>query len=61
MAQHQWENEGCTAVHNRNDTIGGPVNEAGGGGEILKFYSNYDLSTVVRLTLDATFLQQCML
>lgn len=33
MAQHQWANEGCTAVHNRNDTIGSPVNEAGGGGE----------------------------
>ncbi|KAL7511650.1 hypothetical protein ACHAXN_008557 [Cyclotella atomus] len=31
MAQHQWANEGCTAVHERNDTIGGPVNEAGGG------------------------------
>lgn len=35
MAQHQWANEGCTAVHERNDTIGGPVNEARGGGEIL--------------------------
>eukprot|EP00804_Cyclotella_cryptica_P015974 CCRYP_004136-RA/>CCRYP_004136-RA protein AED:0.10 eAED:0.10 QI:247/1/1/1/0.83/0.71/7/681/450 len=31
MAQHQWANEGCTAVHNRNNTIGGPVNDAGGG------------------------------
>lgn len=31
MAQHQWANEGCTAVSDRNDTIGGPVNEAGGG------------------------------
>jgi len=39
MAQHQWANEGCTAVHDRNDTIGGPVNEAGGGGELLLFLS----------------------
>jgi hypothetical protein len=31
MAQHQWQNEGCTAVHNLNNTIGGPVNDAGGG------------------------------
>lgn len=31
MAQHQWANEGCTAVHNRNDTLGAPVNENGGG------------------------------
>ena len=31
-AQHQWPNEGCTAVSDRNDSIGGPVNDAGGGG-----------------------------
>jgi len=31
MAQHQWANEGCTAVHDRNDTLGAPVNENGGG------------------------------
>jgi hypothetical protein len=31
MAQHQWANEGCTAIHDRNDTIGGPVNDVGGG------------------------------
>ncbi len=31
MAQHQWENEGCTAVHDRDDTLGEPVNKAGGG------------------------------
>ena len=31
MAQHQWANEGCTAVHDRNDTIGKPVNDYGGG------------------------------
>lgn len=31
MAQHQWANEGCTAVHNRNDTLGAPVNDNGGG------------------------------
>lgn len=31
MAQHQWANEGCTAVHDRNDTIGAPVNANGGG------------------------------
>ena len=31
MAQHQWENEGCTAVHDRNDTLGAPVNAVGGG------------------------------
>ena len=31
MGQHQWANEGCTAVHDRNDTIGAPVNDYGGG------------------------------
>ncbi|KAL9190796.1 hypothetical protein ACHAXT_000502 [Thalassiosira profunda] len=31
MAPHQWANEGCTAVHDRNDTIGAPVNAVGGG------------------------------
>lgn len=31
MAPHQWANEGCTAVHDRNDTIGKPVNDYGGG------------------------------
>jgi hypothetical protein len=31
MAQHQWANEGCTAVHDRNDTLGAPVNDNGGG------------------------------
>lgn len=31
MAPHQWANEGCTAVHDRKDTIGGPVNDYGGG------------------------------
>lgn len=31
MAQHQWANEGCTAVHDRIDTIGAPVNDNGGG------------------------------
>jgi hypothetical protein len=37
MAQHQWANEGCTAVHNRNDTIGATVNDAGGGGKKLSY------------------------
>eukprot|EP00569_Conticribra_weissflogii_P010080 CAMPEP_0171375102 /NCGR_PEP_ID=MMETSP0879-20121228/16021_1 /TAXON_ID=67004 /ORGANISM="Thalassiosira weissflogii, Strain CCMP1336" /LENGTH=467 /DNA_ID=CAMNT_0011884583 /DNA_START=93 /DNA_END=1496 /DNA_ORIENTATION=- len=31
MAQHQWANEGCTAVHDRNNTLGKPVNDNGGG------------------------------
>ena len=31
MAQHQLANEGCTAVHDRNDTLGAPVNDNGGG------------------------------
>ena len=30
-APHQWGNEGCTAAHDRNDTIGKPVNDYGGG------------------------------
>ncbi|KAL3757292.1 hypothetical protein ACHAWU_008453 [Discostella pseudostelligera] len=37
MAQHQWENEGCTAVHDRNDTLGAPVNAAGGGIYVLEW------------------------
>ena len=28
---HQWLNQGCVAVHKRNDTLGGPLNEKGGG------------------------------
>ena len=31
MAPHQWANEGCTAVHDQDDTIGKPVNDYGGG------------------------------
>ncbi len=30
-AQHQWGNQGCTVVHDRDDTLGAPVNENGGG------------------------------
>lgn len=37
MAPHQWANEGCTAVHDRNDTIGAPVNNYGGGVYALEY------------------------
>ncbi|KAL3807547.1 hypothetical protein ACHAXA_001131 [Cyclostephanos tholiformis] len=37
MAPHQWENEGCTVVHERNDTIGAPVNANGGGLYVLEW------------------------
>ena len=37
MAQHQWANEGCTAVHDRNDTLGAPVNNNGGGVYVLEW------------------------
>ena len=36
-APHQWANEGCTAVHDRNDTIGAPVNAHGGGVYVLEW------------------------
>jgi len=28
---HQWANQGCVAISDRNDTIGAPMNERGGG------------------------------
>jgi hypothetical protein len=37
MAPHQWANEGCTAVSDRNDTIGAPVNKNGGGLYVLEW------------------------
>ena len=37
MAPHQWENEGCTVVHERNDTLGEPVNANGGGIYVLEW------------------------
>lgn len=37
MAPHQWENEGCTVVHERNDTIGAPINANGGGLYVLEW------------------------
>lgn len=37
QAQHQWANEGCTAVHDRNGTLGKPVNENGGGIYVLEW------------------------
>jgi len=37
MAPHQWANEGCTAVHDKEDTLGAPVNEAGGGVYVLEW------------------------
>jgi hypothetical protein len=36
-APHQWYNEGCTFVHDRDDTIGGPVNAIGGGLYVLEW------------------------
>jgi hypothetical protein len=37
MAPHQWGNEGCTVVHDRNDTMGAPVNANGGGLYVLEW------------------------
>lgn len=31
MAAHQWANQGCVAVDQRNNTLGAPLNAAGGG------------------------------
>ena len=31
MAPHQWANQGCVAVDQRNNTLGEPLNKAGGG------------------------------
>jgi hypothetical protein len=31
MAPHQWENQGCVLVDERNTTIGQPLNQQGGG------------------------------
>jgi hypothetical protein len=31
MAAHQWANQGCVAVSERNDTLGEPLNRHGGG------------------------------
>lgn len=31
MTPHQWANQGCVAVHQKNNTIGEPMNENGGG------------------------------
>jgi len=31
MAPHQWANQGCVAVDQRNNTLGAHLNEAGGG------------------------------
>ena len=31
MAPHQWQNQGCVAIDQRNYTLGAPLNEVGGG------------------------------
>lgn len=35
MAPHQWENQGCVAVHTDNETLGEPLNQQGGGVFVL--------------------------
>jgi hypothetical protein len=34
-AAHQWANQGCVAVHAENDTLGEPINKAGGAVYVL--------------------------
>lgn len=36
-APHQWQNQGCVAVSNSNDTLGGPLNKKGGGVFVLEW------------------------
>ncbi|GKY95819.1 hypothetical protein MPSEU_000542600 [Mayamaea pseudoterrestris] len=35
--QHQWLNQGCVAVSERNDTLGAPLNDNGGGVFVLEW------------------------
>lgn len=37
MAPHQWANQGCVAVHEKNGTLGKPVNDAGGAIYVLEW------------------------
>lgn len=37
LGPHQWANQGCVAVDSRNDTLGEPVNQAGGATYVLEW------------------------
>jgi hypothetical protein len=37
MAPHQWANQGCVAVHDKQGTIGTPFNQQGGGVYVLEW------------------------
>lgn len=41
MAPHQWMNQGCVTVDLRNNTLGAPLNQAGGGIFVLEWDPAY--------------------
>ena len=48
LAPHQWANQGCVIQAERNDTIGQPLNEQGGGVYALEWDpANGDRKSVV--------------
>ncbi|VEU35376.1 unnamed protein product [Pseudo-nitzschia multistriata] len=50
MTPHQWANQGCVAIHDKNGTIGEPMNQNGGGVYALEWdpTSGYIRSWVFR-------------
>jgi len=48
LTPHQWANQGCVAMHKYNDTMGHPMNVAGGGLYVLEWDEHYMKSWVFR-------------